>query len=227
MVFTIIKDTVWYISINITNTLYHFTYFYYGDLLFIITLLLVMWGLIINKTFRVKFTYFIALLLLVVGWGIFYSFDGIMLMFIVAEFLIILLFLLMYVTLTFELEQAVKTFTFFKFYFVTGVLIYCTNFLTYNITTFIFFTGVYQQIFDIISVDFFLFFYFFFLMSPQIVIFITLLLGLFSIFFILFYFTLKFEQQNINLYTRNFSILRKQQLIHQANYKTPIVNFQK
>lgn len=88
------------------------------------------------------------------------------------------------------------------------------------------FINIYQQIYEIISGDFFLFYFFFFLIFPQINFFIGLLLGLFSFFFIFFYFTLKFFQQTVKFKQKNFLFLRKQQLLHQANYKSIVVNFQ-
>lgn len=87
--------------------------------------------------------------------------------------------------------------------------------------------NIYEQVLEIISADFFIFFYFFFIIFPHITYIIAILLGLFSIFFIFFYFILKYNQQVKKIHNLNFLFIRKQQLLHQANYKVQLINFQK
>lgn len=147
-------------------------------------------------------------------------------LFIIAELLIILLFLLLYLTITFELTQSIKTFKFFFIFYLVGICLYFSPIYFCEFNTFINYINVYQQVSDIISGDFFIFFYFFFLIFPQVTILIAILLGLFSIFFIFFYFTLKYSQQTLKIRQLNYLFIRKQQLIHQANYKVILTNFQ-
>ena len=211
---------------TILYSLYSFTYIYYYDIIYSSLFLVTFWNIVINKTFRAKFIYFFLVLGLVGSWGFYYSFDGMIMLFIIAELLIILLFLLLYLTITFELAQTVKTSKLFILFYLFGVLIYFAPLYSNEFISLITYVNVYQQLSDIISGDFFIFFYFFFLIFPQITIFIALLLGLFSVFFIFFYFTLKYSQQNLKIKQLNYLFIRKQQLIHQANYKVVLTHFQ-
>lgn len=133
---------------------------------------------------------------------------------------------MLYLTITFELSSNIKTNGLFFLFSLIGITIYFLEVSTNSSMFFINYVSTYQQMFDIISADFFIFFYFFFLIFPEITILLGLLLGLFSIFFIFFYFTLKFKQQQTNFKKLNYMFIRKQQLIHQSNYNVVLTNFQ-
>lgn len=203
-----------------------FCFINYTDFFYLVFFLLTFWSLTINKTFREKFLYFFVCLVLVSSWGFFYSFDGIIILFLIAELLIVLLFLLLYLTLNFELIQTYYSKPYFIIYFFFGLIFYFLPLQTNFFVTFFQYINVYHQVFEIISGDFFLFFFFFFIIFPYFTILIGILLGFFSVFFILFYFNLKLYQQQQKNKNKNYLFLRKQQLLHQANYQSIIVNFQ-
>lgn len=213
-------------STQLLDTLYSLSYIYYYDFLYVMSFLIVFWNILLNKTFRAKFIYFFLVLLLIASWGFYYSFDGIIMLFIIAELLIILLFLLLYLTITFELTQTIKNAKVFWLYSFLGLLVYFNPVYYKTFINLLTYVNVYQQFFDVISADFFIFFYFFFLTFPHITILVAILLGLFSIFFIFFYFTLKFSQQITKTKQLNYLFIRKQQLLHQANYNTNLTTFQ-
>lgn len=148
---------------------------------------------------------------------------------IIAELLILLLFLLMYVTINFELTNINITKIFCYIFIINTFLLYFFIFYLNNLKNIFFMLhiNIYEQVLEIISADFFIFFYFFFIIFPHITYIIAILLGLFSIFFIFFYFILKYNQQVKKIHNLNFLFIRKQQLLHQANYKVQLINFQK
>ena len=216
---------------NILTYFYVLNYIYIYETIFILVFSIIIWSLLINKAFKAKFIYFLFLLLCIGSWGVFYSYDGIIMLLIIAELLIILLFLLMYLTLNFELQNS--TFNKTSFYsFVSCIfVIYFFTYGFYDIYSdtiyYINTINIYEQTLEIISADFFIFFYFFFLIFPEVTYIVALLLGFFSIFFIFLFFILKYKQQSIKLKSIYYIFIRKQQLTHQIIYNTQINNFQR
>ena len=75
--------------------------------------------------------------------------------------------------------------------------------------------------------DFYIFYVYFFQERPYLIIFITLILSFFSIFFIMFFYTLKNVKNFILQKTKNVDILRKQHLFKQEAYNPKLKIFKK
>lgn len=89
----------------------------------------------------------------------------------------------------------------------------------------------YEDVFELrgllVADDFFVFFYFFFVTYPIITCITAFLLTIFSIFFILFYFSVKLLNYKRDVGTKLTYLLRRQSLIHQIRYRAGYQTFQR
>lgn len=181
--------------------------------------------LIYTQSFRYKLIYFYVMLLAVSVWSFYYSLEGFIFILLLAELLIVMLFSLIYLTLQFFTTKFSKNLNFLSLAIILIVYIYIGEATTFSIY-FIDNINYYFNIQKIVSDDFFIFFYFFFVNIPVSIYLLGVTLTLFSIFFIMFYFSCK----NFKLHTikkkKTILLLRKQNLFHQANTKTVYSTFQ-
>lgn len=172
-----------------------------------------------TNNIRIKFLFFIILTFIISFLGLYYSLDGMVMLFLISELAIIVTFITMYSQL-FSYNKTKKNFfiyffsfilIFFNYKFYSLSNIGYKNFYSFNNTT---------------ANDFYYIFNCYFEKHVLMIIFVTFLLTMYSIYFILFYFNLK-KFQNIEVKkNKNLNFLRKQNLIKQSNYYTPIRLFQ-
>ena len=178
-----------------------------------------------NSIFRKKLPYFLLFIVNSVCWLFYASFDGLGLFLAASEFLIILLLMIVSFTSNFSRKESVVSIVSFRFIILFNLLIYtyCVyfSFSGYAHLSKFLYTGMH----DLVSSDLYVYFYNFFIYFPAFVIYITLILSFFSIFFVLFYFTLKKGQQYIFNDSQFTHILRKQDALHQSVFNPQIRTF--
>ena len=138
-----------------------------------------------------------------------------------AEFTILLLFFMTY-------TQLYSQFNFFiqkklsKKIIIVLVLIPVFSDLTPNL----YYVNFYQSLTHVVTSDFFIIYYLLFDKLPLLTIFITLIISLFSLFFILIYFTLKSVKNEERYKVKQLYFLRKQNLQKQTNFSSKLYTFQ-
>lgn len=176
---------------------------------------------------RVKIKLFFIFLALIVYWGFLYNFDGIMFLLLLTELMLILVILLVFLRL--DLIYKTQVLSFKSFIWGLGfanIYFFFSFFYIYHFYSITFF-NYYSAKEYIVASDFFSFFNFLFLDYSFLVVYIALLLGLFSIFFIFIFFILKFYSLILNKKRYACFFLRRQALIKQANYSISLRSFQK
>jgi hypothetical protein len=171
---------------------------------------------------RRKFLFFILLIICYSIWGFMLDLDGIMLVFLTAEFTIFLLFLMTYL-------QLYGNFSFMaqKINYLLLIICFLPLFFYSPLFSFYFYNSFYKSLFHVVSSDFYILYYFLFEKLPLLVILITLIISFFSLFFIILYFNLKIAKLNLTKSTKNLYFLRKQQLLKQTNFSSKLYTFQK
>lgn len=115
---------------------------------------------------------------------------------------------------------------FFKLY-ITTLLIYFLS-VIFSTSTFVqqkYF--LYWFFWDTYTNDLFIYFYFFFIDYPLIIIYITLILSIFSLLFVWFYFIMRGLQLRRTENLLSLDILREQKLVSQFKYKPKLTTFKK
>ena len=170
---------------------------------------------------RNKFILFVLSIILFSVWAFLHNLDGMALILLTAEFTIVLLFLMTYTQL------------YSNFLFLTtkkpSIFLYLVLFIAPFLTNFsstITYTNYYQSLNHVVSSDFFVIYYLLFDKLPILTIFLTLIISLFSLFFILVYFNLKFVKNLSSSKLKQKFFLRKQNLIKQTNFKSKTYTFQ-
>lgn len=157
-------------------------------------------------------------------WGFFFSLESFVFLILLAELLIILLFIILYLTIQFFTLRNSKN-NKYKYLFI---LIFAGFLLTGVVNNFNLINHYvyYNNLGKLTSDDFFIFFYYFFYYYSLIVYLVGIILTLFSIFFIIFYFSCKLYLVSIHQFKKRIYILRKQNLNHQLQSKTFYKTFQ-
>lgn len=203
------------------------TYINYIDLTLFLGLQLTLWLIISNVIFRKKFLFFLFFLFFLSCWGFTYSWDGWVCLMLLTELLVILLFLLVWLSFKFVTSNTLSFINFKFIYLLTTTLLYLAV-IPLSYSNFVYnYQILYWFNFNVLSSDFHLMFKFFFLDYPITVFIITLILNLISLFFICFYLLLKNIQSTKKTKNKLMYILRKQQMIKQATFKNQIRSFQK
>lgn len=198
------------------------------DLFLITAFSICMWSIIKITVFRVKFIYFLLFILIMAIWGMYASLDGFMLLLVMTEFLVILLFLITSMSFNFiSNSKRLPNALFFVFYLATLLAYFWV--MPSTISTF---THMYHKVYHyglevINSADLFTFFWGFFVEHNIIVFYITLILSLFSMFFIWSYYTLRYLEQTGRVKAKTIELIRKQQSAKQALYKPHLRMFKK
>lgn len=196
--------------------------------IFIITIFYIsVWSVIKITTFRVKFIYFLLFLFISSVWGFIFSLDGFVFLLLMSEFLILLLFLITAISFNFSNKTSIlPNFLFFVIYFIL-LFIYWTVAPQAMSTFAIMYHHIYNYSLDIVSTDLFLFFWGFFIEQPVVIFYITMMLSLFSMFFIWSYFTIKHISQKSATKFKTVELLRKQQPQKQTLSKAQVRIFKK
>ncbi len=185
------------------------------------SLILVVSYSLLNVDLRRKFIFFLLTILLFSIFGFLFDLDGIFLIFLTAEFTIFLIFLMAY-------TQLYSNYTFLRTklkYF--GVISFSiTPFIYSSIPNFYYFTSYYTTLNSVVSGDFFILYYFLFDQIPFITICLILIISLFSLFFIIMYFSLKLVKMSLFTNYKYIHILRKQLMIKQTTFNNKLYTFQ-
>lgn len=173
---------------------------------------------------RDKLLYFICVCYLFSIWGYCYGLDGLFLIFLITELTVFLLLVMSYTYIYSNLSFFNKT----PNYLVPLLLVLTFLLLPhYNLMFSLSFNDIHSYLYQIVSSDFFFIFYFLFNSNGLVTVLLTLIIGLYSLFFILVYFSLKsvkFSLFNRNL---NLSLLRKQSILKQYKGLSSLFIFQK
>lgn len=174
------------------------------------------------SSLRMKFTYFIAAIILYAIWGFLFDLDGMMLVLLTTEFTITLLFLMTYIQLYSNYSfTSTKNPPLTFFLFLVVVLSVYTP-----IYTPMYYSNYYSASSHIVASDFYILYDFLFEKLPVLVILVTLIISFFSLFFIVLYYSLKLVKFTSNKRLKNLYFLRKQNLIKQTTFSTKIYTFQ-
>ncbi len=171
---------------------------------------------------RKKFLFFILSVLLFSIWGFLLDLDGMMLVLLTTEFTIVLLFLMTYI-------QLYSNFTFISSYInykYLGIFLLILFAVYQPLNNFHPYTNYYQSLNHVVSSDFYILYHFLFEKLPVLVIFMTLIISFFSLFFIVAYYSLKLVKLNTHKTLKNIYFLRKQNLIKQTAFNTKLYTFQ-
>lgn len=188
--------------------------FLFLNLIFFINLFL------ITNNIQKKFFYFIINMSIFTGIALYYNLDGLTLIFLISELSIILIFLLL-LSQNYSYEKTNnKNFSIFFFFFFI-----CLNgsFYAPRIVTYTSFYNYSNIIFN----DFFYIYNIFFEKYFLLTFFILLIITLYSIFFIILFYTLKNNYNKEWKKTQNIFFLRKQNTFQQVNLKPTIRIFKK
>lgn len=221
-------DSVFLFLTNINQKLFAFTYFLnILDILLLTIMCLIFWGFFINSAFKVKIIYFLFFIITIAIWGMWASLDIFILFLVLAEFFILFLFLIISWNVNlFNEKPFTPKFFFFKLY-ITTLLIYFLS-VIFSTSTFVqqkYF--LYWFFWDTYTNDLFIYFYFFFIDYPLIIIYITLILSIFSLLFVWFYFIMRGLQLRRTENLLSLNILREQKLVSQFKYKPKLTTFKK
>lgn len=172
---------------------------------------------------RYKFIFFLLLLLFFAIWGFLYNLDGMMLILLITELTVFLLFLMTYTQLyhnyTFVSKKS------YNFMYV-GIFLLLLVWLIETPHSCLFYISYYNSLSTVVAADFFIIYYLLFDKLPLITTFLVLIIGLFSLFFILIYFNLKIIKAQHTKTLSSYHFLRKQNLVKQTNFKSNLYTFQ-
>lgn len=148
-----------------------------------------------------------------------------------AEFLILLLFLI--TALSFNFSNSTQTLPIVLFYLFYGftLLVYILL-VPHTVSLFLqSYHMIYHYVEENVHTDFFIFFYGFFIQYTPVIFYIALILSFFSIFFIWNYYTIRYtireRSQHATKVSKVLELLRKQQLYKQVKTRVQIRMFKK
>ena len=164
---------------------------------------------------------FFLLLLLITSFGcigFYYYLDGLVMLFLISELSVILIFITMFSQIFSHNKENLKqnSLIFFLLLIVSNICFYSSNILTYK---------NFYSYYSININDFYYIYNCYFEKQIILTIFILFIITLYSIFFILLYFNLKKNLNIKNNFNKNIFLLKKQNIIHQANYVSKIKFF--
>lgn len=222
--FTSLFDNI--LTIN-TYIFLQWLYIDFSDFFLIFLITIATWNLFIVTSFRYKVYYFIINLCLFAIWGFSASFDGLVLMMLITEFSVAIFFIFLFITAKFKKETNLISKKLIWIHICISLSLYLYSIDLSFSTFFVFFNNVYPYINDIVAHDLAIVYFFVLYYNPILTVHLSVILGLFSLFFICIFFTFKFLKQVINTKSQEILGLRKQLLYHQSNYGTRIRTFQK
>lgn len=184
-------------------------------LLFIVYLYIVN-NFLIELNIRRKFVFFILNLFIIIGIGFYYNLDGIVLLFFMSELTVILIFITLYSQLyshnnTKEVNNKTALFL---------IIILLLNFQYYEIKLISY--SNYYSFYNIVLNDFYYIYNCYFEKQILMTLFTIFIITLYSIFFILLFYSLKYKTQLEGSKKKYIILLRKQNILHQNNYNTNI-----
>lgn len=169
----------------------------------------------LSNNIRHKFFLFFINFFIIIGLGFFYNLDGLVLIFFVCEFTVLLVFILLFSQIyTYSKQINSKNMSiFFIIILLFNIFFYNLSILNYK--NFYSFNNIVQN-------DFFYIYNLYFEKQILITIIVLIIITVYSIFFILMYNNLKLLQKLDKKINTKITLLRKQNIIHQNNYITKI-----
>ena len=141
------------------------------------------------------------------------------------EFLIVSLFLFIIITNDQKRYSNYTSFLSLKYFVIIMFVVFFSScLLSYSNFSHLY-KFMYHGIWDIFASDLFIFFYTFFMAFPQFIFFFTLILSLFTIFFILFYFSMRKAAQRTDDSFVGVQVLRKQNRVKQERFSPMVRTF--
>lgn len=177
----------------------------------------------ITASLRHKFPFFLLLLFFFSIWGFLYNLDGMILILLITEFTVFLLFLMTYTQLYSNFQFTTKnslTSIYFLVFYICIIWKFNSHHFILN------YVSYYNDLTVVIAADFFILYFVLFDKLHLVVLFIILIIGLFSLFFILIYFNLKIIKYQHHTKLNTVYFLRKQSLVKQTNFKSNLFTFQ-
>lgn len=171
---------------------------------------------------RKKFLFFVVNLFIIVGVGLYYSLDGLVMLFFISELSILLIFITMFSQLyTYKKTKFIVN----KFTCVIPCILLFLNINYYDVNL-LQYTSYYNTTSVLIN-DFYYVYNCYFEKQILLTLFSIFIITVYSVFFILLYFVLKSTSVLEQKKKKNLYLLRKQNLLHQNNYNTKIRIFKK
>jgi hypothetical protein len=184
------------------------------------------WFIIVTNRFRQKLLFFVLFLICLSLWGFWASFDGLILLMLLSELVVVLVFLLNFLSGKWDFSGRFYFSGWHKLYWI-GLFFSLTYALPFfSSKQFTSYDFLYLYSLDIVVSDLFLIFYLYFVQVSIIVVFIGMLLSLLSIIFSLLFFSFKFYKMFAKKKTKINTIIRKQHLMKQGRYKVQMRFFQ-
>lgn len=186
------------------------------SLIFISMYLYIINAFLNTTNLRKKFFLFIINLFLIVSIGLFYGLDGLILLFLVSELSVVLIFITMFSQLYAHHKQDRKN----KQNIIVILLLLAVNTSYYEVNLLSF--NSFYSFYSVSINDFYYIYNCYFEKQILLTVFTIFIITIYSIFFILLYYSLKQKTATESMKTKNIIILRKQNMLHQANYHTKI-----
>ena len=213
------------LSLN-THAFVQWLYVDFSDFILALLVAFSTWNLFTAVSFRYKIYYFLLNICLFSIWGFCGSFDGLVLMMLVTEFSVAIFFIFLFITAKFKKEQTIISSKLLWAHIFAVIFLYLYSINLSFATYFYFFNNVYPYMHDIVAHDLAILYYFVLYYNPILTIHLSVILGLFSLFFICLFFTIKFVKQIISPKPKEIFTLRKQLLYYQTNFGVRIRTFQ-
>ena len=189
---------------NIIQISFYFVYLYIVNK-FLVTL-----------NIRNKFFLFIVNYFILIGIGLYYSLDGLMMLFFVCELTIILVFVILFSQLYSYYKETNSSYI--VLFFSLSILLLNSNYYNLDIVSF----KNFYSYSNILVNDFYYIYNLYFEKQILLTIFSLFIITIYSIFFILLYYNLRFFSLKSVKIKKKIFLLRKQNLVHQNNYNTKI-----
>lgn len=189
---------------NIIQISFYFVYLYIVNK-FLVTL-----------NIRNKFFLFIVNYFILIGIGLYYSLDGLMMLFFVCELTIILVFVILFSQLYSYYKETNSSYI--VLFFSLSILLLNCNYYNLDIVSF----KNFYSYSNILVNDFYYIYNLYFEKQILLTIFSLFIITIYSIFFILLYYNLRFFSLKSVKIKKKIFLLRKQNLVHQNNYNTKI-----
>lgn len=164
---------------------------------------------------RIKFFLFILNILVLIGLGTFYNLDGMIMLFFMSELVVLLIFITIFSQLYGYYKQKQYNTTSFIVILILPFIysFYEPAFIQYK---------NYYNFYNITLNDFYYIYNCYFEKQIILTILTVFLLTLYSLFFIFLFYTLKQKHYLDTKLSKQITLLRKQNLIHQVNYNPKI-----
>lgn len=160
-------------------------------------------------------------------WGFLASFDGITLMMLTAELTVAVFFLFLFLTAKFKKENINVSKILWIFHLILILTVNLCVIKENTSTFYFFFQNIYPYTQDIVAHDLIIIFMFVLYLNPIVTIYLSITLGLFSIFFICIYFTIRTLRQFTNKSKIEPLTLRQQVVFSQGKYRAKVCTFKR